>query len=114
MGGYPITQLRRPDGMVFTLYRGAEHPFIHALSSIDAWAVCIDLPATDDDDAATALDWGLAVGATADHRRRQRDARDGRADLHDRPAGNGHGGLRADGRSGGGIALAKFGHQAPG
>jgi hypothetical protein len=61
MAGYPIAQLRRPDGMVFTLYRGAEHPFIHALSSIDGWALCIDLPATGADDAAAALDWGLAA-----------------------------------------------------
>jgi hypothetical protein len=46
MAGWPIAQVQRPDGMVFTLYHGAEHPFIHALSSVDAWALCIDLPAT--------------------------------------------------------------------
>ncbi len=45
MAGYPIAQLRRSNGFVFTLYRGAEHPFIHALSSADGWALCIDLPA---------------------------------------------------------------------
>lgn len=28
-----------------TLYDGPEHPFVHALNSIDAWAICIDLPA---------------------------------------------------------------------
>ena len=50
MAGWPIAQARRPDGMVFTLYHGAEHPFIHALSSVDAWALCIDLPATGADD----------------------------------------------------------------
>jgi hypothetical protein len=61
MAGWPIAQVRRPDGMVFTLYRGPEHPFIHALSSIDAWALCIDLPATGADDTAAALDWGLAA-----------------------------------------------------
>jgi hypothetical protein len=61
MAGYPIAQLRRPDGFVFTLYRGAEHPFIHALSTVDGWAVCIDLPAAGADDAAAALDWGLAA-----------------------------------------------------
>lgn len=33
MAGRPVTQLRRADGMVLTLDRGAEHPFIHALSS---------------------------------------------------------------------------------
>jgi hypothetical protein len=66
MAGRPIAQARRPDGMVFTLYRGAEHPFIHALSSVDAWALCIDLPATGPNDAAAAPDWGLT--ATIDGR----------------------------------------------
>jgi hypothetical protein len=61
MAGWPIAQARRPDGMVFTLYHGAEHPFIHALSSIDAWALCIDLPAAGADDPATASDWGLTA-----------------------------------------------------
>ncbi len=60
MAGWPIGQLRRPDGMVFTLYRGAEHPFIHALNTTEAWAVCIDLPAIRADDEMAALDWGLA------------------------------------------------------
>jgi DNA-binding beta-propeller fold protein YncE len=59
MAGYPIAQAQRSDGMVFTLYRGTEHPFIHALNSIEAWALCIDLPATGADDADAALDWGL-------------------------------------------------------
>jgi hypothetical protein len=59
MAGWPIAQAGRPDGMVFTLYRGTEHPFIHALSSIDSWALCIDLPATGQNDAAAAIDWGL-------------------------------------------------------
>ena len=63
MAGWPIAQVRGPSGMVYTLYRGAEHPFIHALSSIDNWALCIDLPATGYDDAAAALDWGLTVTA---------------------------------------------------
>jgi hypothetical protein len=66
MAGWPIAQLRRPDGMVFTLYRGAEHPFIHALNTVEAWAVCIDLPAVRHDDEIAALDWGLA--ATPDGR----------------------------------------------
>ena len=59
MAGWPIAQARGPDGMVFTLYRGAEHPFIHALNSIDAWALCIDLPTTGGNDPAPASDWGL-------------------------------------------------------
>ncbi len=60
MAGWPVTQLRRPDGVVLTLYRGRDHPFIHALNSKEAWAVCIDLPATAHYDAASAQDWGLA------------------------------------------------------
>ena len=71
MAGSPIAQVRRPDGLVLTLYRGPEHPFIHALMSKDGWAVCIDLPAgtagTDGtaaaDVATAALDWGLASSA---------------------------------------------------
>jgi hypothetical protein len=61
MAGAPIAQLRRPDGLVLTLYRGPEHPFIHALMSGEAWALCIDLPAGKEDATeAAALDWGLA------------------------------------------------------
>jgi hypothetical protein len=61
MAGWPIAQVRRPDGLVMTLYRGAEHPFIHALNTVEAWAVCIDLPPAHAGDAKTALDWGLAT-----------------------------------------------------
>ena len=63
MAGYPLAQVRRADGGVLTLYRGTEHPFIHALNSVDGWALCIDLPATKADDAAAAADWGLARDA---------------------------------------------------
>jgi DNA-binding beta-propeller fold protein YncE len=63
MGGWPITQLGHASGVVFTLYRGADHPFIHALNTREAWAVCIDLPRIGADDAAAALDWGLAQTA---------------------------------------------------
>jgi hypothetical protein len=63
MAGSPIAQVRRPNGFVLTLYRGPEHPFIHALSSSDAWAICIDLPKGGSTvDAAASLDWGLASG----------------------------------------------------
>ena len=64
MAGYPIAQVRRPDGMVFTLYRGAEHPFIHTLSSTDGWALCIDLPETGVADPAVDLEWGMAATPT--------------------------------------------------
>ena len=60
MAGSAIAQIRRADGLVLTLYRGPEHPFIHALSSVDAWALCIDLPDARSTDADAALDWGLA------------------------------------------------------
>jgi len=65
MAGYPIAQLRRADGMVFTLYRGNEHPFIHALGSADNWALCIDLPTSPVTPASSGpdpsvLDWGMA------------------------------------------------------
>jgi hypothetical protein len=59
MAGAPITQIRRADGTVMTLYRGTEHPFVHALGSVDKWAFCIDLPANGADDADAAMDWGL-------------------------------------------------------
>jgi hypothetical protein len=60
MAGWPVDQEMRPDGLVLTLYRGVEHPFIHALDTVDAWAVCIDLPAVGMDDPAAATDWGMA------------------------------------------------------
>jgi hypothetical protein len=59
MAGWPVDQERRTDGMVMTLYRGAEYPFVHALSSIDAWAVCIGLPTRGFDDVDAADDWGI-------------------------------------------------------
>jgi hypothetical protein len=64
MAGSRIAQVRRPNGLVLTLYRGPEHPFIHALNSTDAWAVCIDLPnAASNADAAASLDWDLVSGS---------------------------------------------------
>jgi hypothetical protein len=66
MAGWAIDQELRPDGMVLTLYRGVEHPFIHALQSVEAWAFCIDLPERGMDDAAATADWGVV--ATADGR----------------------------------------------
>jgi hypothetical protein len=113
MAGWPIAQLRQPDGMVFTLYRGGDHPFIHALSSVDAWALCIDLPAAGSSDAAAASDWGLT------------SAIDGRSII----AANATLGLAVDIRlpdltirrsasfapsASNVISLAKFGHDAGG
>jgi hypothetical protein len=66
MAGYPIDQERRGDGMVLTLYRGVQHPFVHALSSVDAWAVCIDLPNRGFDDVDAATDWGIVSVGSSD------------------------------------------------
>jgi hypothetical protein len=113
MAGYPLAQVRRPDGLVLTLYQGLEHPFIHALNSAEGWAVCIDLPSNGADDATAAADWGLA------------QAPDGRSVF----AVNATLGLVADvdpaqlglrrstsvrPLAGSGIVLAKFGHEAGG
>lgn len=59
MAGWPLDQEMRPDGVVLTLYRGTEYPFIHALQSTEAWAVCIDLPKRGMDDASATADWGV-------------------------------------------------------
>ncbi len=66
MAGWPVDQELRTDGVVLTLYRGVEHPFIHALHSPDAWAVCIDLPTRGMDDPSATADWGVV--ATPDRR----------------------------------------------
>jgi hypothetical protein len=63
MAGWPIDQELRSDGLVLTLYRGLEHPFIHALHSPDAWAVCIDLPTRGMDDPSATDDWGVVSPA---------------------------------------------------
>lgn len=66
MGGWPITQLRHEDGVVFTLYRGTDHTFIHALQSREAWAICLGLPTFGAGEEEAVLDWGL--GQSADGR----------------------------------------------
>lgn len=44
MRGYPITRAMSPDGRwAYTLYGGGEHPFVHALDTVERTAVCIDL-----------------------------------------------------------------------
>jgi hypothetical protein len=64
MAGYPATQLWGSDGWVYTVYRGTDGDFIHALDTLRGLAVCIDLPGTEQTDEATAGYWGLALGAT--------------------------------------------------
>ncbi len=71
MAGSAIAQVRRADGLVLTLYDGPAYPFIHALNSVDAWAICIDLPAGSGSagsagSAGTVADggaWDLAASA---------------------------------------------------
>ena len=67
MGGWPITQETHENGVVFTLYRGADHPFIHALNSKEAWAVCLGLPTFGHEEVGALLDWG--IGQSPDGRR---------------------------------------------
>jgi DNA-binding beta-propeller fold protein YncE len=113
MAGYPIAQVRQSSGFVFTLYHGAEHPFVHALSSVDGWALCIDLPASGSDDAAAALDWGLAASSSG-NRVFAVNATLGLAieidpnDLSIRRT------ARFDAPASAAISLAKFGHEAGG
>jgi len=63
MAGWPLGQVRSADGHVQTIYRGDEHPFIHALDTVQAFAICIDLPATGAGDAAAARDWGITAAS---------------------------------------------------
>jgi hypothetical protein len=60
MAGWPLGQVRLPGGRVLTLYRGTDHPFIHALDTVQTFAACIDLPATGAGDVGAARDWGIA------------------------------------------------------
>ena len=64
MAGYLATQLWGSDGWVYTVYRGTDGDFIHALDTLRGLAVCIDLPGTEQTDEATAGYWGLALDAT--------------------------------------------------
>jgi hypothetical protein len=61
MAGWPIDQEARPDGVVLTLYRGFERPFVHALQSTEAWAVCIDLPTRGMENGGATGDWGVVA-----------------------------------------------------
>ena len=117
MAGRPITQLRTDGGMVYTLYRGTEHPFVHALNSAEKWALCIDLPATGQSDADAAVGLGADLGAGEPERlRRQRDPRARRRDRPERPLdpAPGHAAGGAGVRSGPRIVLAKFGNEPGG
>jgi DNA-binding beta-propeller fold protein YncE len=46
MTGRPITRAMSPDGQwAYTLYKGDDEPFVHALDTPARAAVCVDLPA---------------------------------------------------------------------
>jgi hypothetical protein len=61
MVGYPNTRVTGTGGVwIYTLYRNAEHPFVHALNAQDGYAFCIDLPAGGDDRSSRL--WTLAGG----------------------------------------------------
>ena len=61
MNGYALTQEFGKAGWVFTLYRGADGAFVHALDTADGIAFCIDLPGTEAEDTATAGSWVLVA-----------------------------------------------------
>ena len=49
LNGIPITRESSPDGRwSYTLYDGAEHPFVHALDTKRRRAVCVDLHGLDE------------------------------------------------------------------
>lgn len=64
MAGTPVEQVAGNSGWVFTLYLGPDGPFVHALSTLDRIAICLDLPLPAG--AATATSgWGLGTDAGA-------------------------------------------------
>jgi hypothetical protein len=61
MVGYPNTRVTGVGGVwIYTLYRNAAHPFVHALNAQDGYAFCIDLPGGGDDRSSRL--WTLAGG----------------------------------------------------
>ena len=61
MHGYALTQVAGRGGMVFTLYRGPDGAFIHALDTHNGGAFCIDLPGTKDASSDSNGEWGLVA-----------------------------------------------------
>jgi hypothetical protein len=61
MAGRPVARATTTSGeWVYTAYRG-EHAFVHALNTVEKFAVCIDLP----EQAAKVTDWKLGLDETA-------------------------------------------------
>jgi hypothetical protein len=66
MSGYAITQEAGRGGWVYTLYRGNDGAFIHALDTTNGAAVCIDLPGMGKGDAASSAAWSLVADPMGD------------------------------------------------
>jgi hypothetical protein len=63
MHGLPTARATSADGgWVYTLYRRADDaPFVHALSTADGFALCLDLPSGAHSSEAIAREWGLVL-----------------------------------------------------
>jgi hypothetical protein len=66
MNGYAVTQEAGKGGWVYTLYRGKDGAFVHALDTADGTAFCIDLPGTSGEDAASSATWSLVADTSGD------------------------------------------------
>ncbi|HEX7471879.1 MAG TPA: hypothetical protein VF323_02255, partial [Candidatus Limnocylindrales bacterium] len=66
MNGYAVTQEAGQNGWIYTIYRGADGAFIHALDAADGVAFCIDLPGTDGATTTAAAPWGLVADPSGD------------------------------------------------
>ena len=61
MEGEPVARaVPAAASWVYTLYRKAEGPFVHALNT-EGFALCIDLPAAARSGTAAAREWGLVL-----------------------------------------------------
>jgi hypothetical protein len=61
MNGTALSQEVGRNGMTYTLYRGADGAFIHALDTTQGIAFCIDIPGTGDESPDTNGQWGLVA-----------------------------------------------------
>ena len=90
MEGQPVARaVPAAAPWVYTLYRKAAGPFVHALNT-EGFALCIDLPAAARSGAAAAREWGLVLSPDdVDALRRQPRARPRRRDRRRRAPGSG-------------------------
>ena len=92
MEGRPVARATPAAGpWVYTLYRKAAGPFVHALNT-EGFALCLDLPAAARSGPAAAGEWGLVLGpGDGDALRRQPRARPRRRDRRREPGVRAHG-----------------------